>query len=507
MVKILKDTSRTFSEYLLLPQLTPKGLTSCSVDLKTPISKFKGNQKQLSSLNIPIVSASMQSVSGTQMAIALARQGGCGFIYSSQSIESQAKMIEQVKMHKAGFVISDSCLKPTDTLQNYVSLREKTNHSTMPVTKDGLCNGLFLGIITDKDFWEDEDNLCDSIKTHMTPKEKVITGESGISLKQANLLLYKYKKDCLPILEKNHLKYLVFTKDYIDHKNHPNEILDNEKRLIVGAAINTHDYKDRVPALIEKGVDVLCFDSSDGFTEYQKEAALWIRKKYGDQIILGGGNVVTAEGFLYLAKEAKLDFIKVGIGGGSICITREQKGIGRGQASSLLEVCDVRNTYFKETGIYIPVCSDGGLSNDTQIIIALSMGADFVMMGRYFAMTDESPTSKVSIKSKLYKPYWGEGSSKARNWSRYSNSDNPQEKLSFEEGIESYVPLLGSVEECLQTTLQKTKSTMVNLGSQSLKEFRNKAILTLVSKNSIEEGGTSTVLSFDSTNSSNIEDQ
>jgi IMP dehydrogenase len=498
MARILDEVSRTFSEYLLVPQLTEKKHLLKNVSIAAPVTKFKKGGKSPFSLNIPFVSASMQSVSGAEMAIAISRLGGLSFIYCSQPVAQQAAMVQRVKNHKAGFVPSDSNLQPTATLAEAVALARRTGHSTMPVTHDGSGNGKFLGILTDKDFWEFEDNLKRPVSAFMTPKKNVVYGTVGISLLEANSLLRKHKKECLPILDKNgELQSLVFKKDYIDHMNNPDELLDNQKRLAVGAGINTHDYKERVPALVEAGADVLCFDSSDGFSEFQKEAALWIRKNFGNNIVLGGGNIVDGDAFSFLVREAHLDFVKVGIGGGSICITREQKGIGRGQASALMAVVAERDRYLKKTGIYVPVCSDGGLANDTQIIIALAMGADFVMMGRYFAMTNESPTPRVAIGGRMYKPYWGEGSNRARNWQRYQNETVAEAGNKFEEGIDAYVPVLGSMREVMAVTTAKLKSTMCNMGSLDLREFTGKAVLTRISEQSFVEGGTSNVFTFD----------
>lgn len=498
MAKIIDEISRTFSEYLLIPGLTKKIHTPTNISLKTPVAKFSKGTTPRFSLNIPFVTASMQSVSGPDMAIALARSGGLAFIYCSQSIEQQAAMVMKVKTHKAGFVPSDSNLRPDDSLAHAVSLRKKTGHSTMPVTHDGTRNGTFLGILTDKDFWEYEDNLNSPVSEFMTPKEHVVYGQIGISLHEANSLLRKQKKECLPILDsEGRLHSLVFKKDYYDHMNNPDELLDSHKRLAVGAGVNTHDYKERVPALVNAGVDALCFDSSDGYSEFQKDAVKWTKETFGEKVIVGGGNVVDGAAFRYLAEEAGVDFVKVGIGGGSICITREQKGIGRGQASALMAVVAERDKYFSETGIYVPVCSDGGLSNDTQIIIALAMGADFVMMGRYFAMTYESPTPKVSIGGRTYKPYWGEGSNRARNWQRYNQGTESESGLKFEEGVDAYVPIVGSVKEVLGITTAKLKSTMCNIGALTLNEFTANAVLTRISEQSFVEGGTSNVLSLD----------
>ena len=497
MATIIDEVSRTFSEYLLIPRLSRGEHQVKNVSLRTPVSRVKNGAEPALSLNVPFVAASMQSVSGPEMAVALAREGGLAFIYSSQSVDSQAEMVAKVKAHKAGFVISDSNLKPDDKLERALALRRKTGHSTMAVTDDGSTSGVFLGILTDKDYWEFDDDLSRPVSEFMTPLDKVVHGVAGISLHEANVLLRKEKKECLPILEKDgRLQSLVFKKDYVDHMNNPGELLDVQKRLAVGAGINTHDYKERVPALVDAGVDVLCLDASDGYSEFQKEASLWIRERYGDKVIVGGGNVVHGDAFRYLVEEAKLDFVKIGIGGGSICITREQKGIGRGQASALMAVAEERDKYHKETGIYVPLCSDGGLSNDTQIIIALAMGADFVMMGRYFAMTSESPTPRVSIGGRVYKPYWGEGSNRARNWQRYNQGGNDA-GLKFEEGVDAYVPVVGNVKDVLDLTVSKIKAVMCNMGSLTVKEFADNAVLTRISEQSFIEGGTSNVLSLD----------
>ena len=201
--------------------------------------------------------------------------------------------------------------------------------------------------------------------------------------------------------------------------------------------------------------------------------------------------MVDAEGFRFLA-DAGADFVKIGIGGGSICITRETKGIGRGQATAVIEVAKARDEYYKETGIYVPICSDGGIVHDYHITLALAMGADFVMLGRYFARFDESPTNKVRINGQYMKEYWGEGSNRARNWQRYDLGGST--KLSFEEGVDSYVPYAGSLADGVQTTLYKVKSTMCNCGALSIPELQQKAKLTVVSSTSIVEGGSHDVV-------------
>lgn len=499
MARILDDISRTFSEFLLIPQLTTGKHLPASVSLQSALTPAGRRSGEGVALNIPFVAASMQAVSGPELAVALARCGGLAFIYCSQSVGSQAAMVAKVKAHKAGFVASDSNLRPDATLADAVALAKKTGHSTMAITHDGTPHGTFVGILTDNDYWEYEDDLSAAVSRYMTPKEQVVFGTLGITLHEANRLLRQHKLKCLPVLdEKGRLHSLVFKKDYLDHRNNPDELLDGQKRLMVGAGVNTHDYKERVPALVDAGVDAICFDSSDGYSEFQRAAALWAREKYGDRLVIGGGNVVDAGAFRFLAEEAKLDFVKVGIGGGSICITRQQKGIGRGQASALMDVVAERDRLFKEKGVYVPVCSDGGLANDTQIIIALAMGADFVMMGRYFAMVNESPTPRVAIGGRMYKPYWGEGSNRARNWQRYQNELGDVETAGkFEEGIDAYVPVLGSLREVMAVTIAKLKSTMCNMGALTLREFADTAVLTRISEQSFVEGGTSNVFTFD----------
>ena len=496
MSKILSDISRTFSEFLLLPNLTTEKCIPENVSLRTPIVKFKKNEEPKICANIPMVSAIMQSVSGEEMGVALAREGGIAFIFGSQSIESQAKMVENVKKNKAGFVISDSNVTPDATLRDVVKLVEQTGHSTVMITDDGTANGKFLGLVTDKDYRLSRDNLDEKIEKFMNRKENLVYADEGITLKEANDKIWENKISCLPILDKEgNLKFLVFRKDYEDRKNNSNSLLDEEKRYVVGAGINTRDYEQRIPALVDAGVDILCIDSSDGYSVWQKNTIDFVRQKYGDDVKIGAGNVVDAQGFRYLA-EAGADFVKVGVGGGSICITRETKGIGRGQASALIDVVAERDKYFEETGVYIPVCSDGGIVHDYHITLALALGADFVMMGRYFARFDESPTRVVKKNGSFYKEYWGEGSNRARNWQRYDMGGS-KTKLAFEEGVDSYIPYAGTLKENLSITLDKIKSTMCNCGSITIKELHENARLTLVSNVSIREGGAHDVITKD----------
>ena len=487
MAKFLTEPSRTFNEYLLIPRLTTRECTPDKISLKTPLVRHKIGEEPSMYLNVPFMSACMQSVSGEEMGVALAREGGIAIIYMSQSIEDQAQMVRNVKETKSGFVKSKWNLKPGDTLADILKIKEETDHSTIPVTEDGTPYGKFLGIITSKDYRITRDSLDKKVEEIMTPVEKIISAKPGLTISEANDIIWEKKINCLPIIDDNgNLNSLVFRKDYEQHKENPLSLQDEEQRYMVGAGVNTRDYEERIPALVEAGADILCLDSSDGYSVWQKEVIEWVHNKYNGKVKIGAGNVVSKEAFDYLA-DAGADFIKIGIGGGSICITRETKGIGRGQATSCIEVAKARDEYAKKTGIYIPICSDGGIVHDHHVTLALAMGCDFVMMGRYFARFDESPTQKVKINNEFFKEYWGEGSKRARSWQRY-DLGSKNEKMSFVEGVDSYIPYAGSLKNNLSVTVKKIKSTMSNCGSANIEEFHEKAVLTPISSLSIQEG-------------------
>ncbi|PIE98841.1 MAG: inosine 5-monophosphate dehydrogenase [Treponema sp.] len=492
------EPSHTFNEYLLVPGYSSCRHTPENVDLKTPLTRFKAGEEAKISLNTPLVSAIMQSVSDDKMAIALAREGGVSFVFCSQSIESQAAMISRVKNYKAGFVESDSNVCESATLHDVLALRQKTGHTTVAVTDDGKAHGKLLGVITGRDYREGKTPLSAKVSDLMTPISQLSTACEGVTLTEANDRIWEHKLNSLPVLDKaGNLVAFVFRKDYENNQENPFALLDDEKRYVVGAGVNTRDYEKRIPALVEAGVDVLCLDSSEGFSEWQKKTIEFVKEKYGDSVPVGAGNVVDADGFNFLA-DAGADFIKVGIGGGSICITRETKGIGRGQATSVIEVAKARDDYYKKTGVYIPICSDGGIVFDYHITLALAMGADFCMLGRYFARFDESPTNRFLVNGSYMKEYWGEGSARARNWQRYDSGG--AQKLSFEEGVDSYVPYAGKLHDSLNVTLKKIKSTMCNCGVLTLSELRNNAKLTRVSASSIAEGGAHDVILKDINN-------
>jgi IMP dehydrogenase len=495
MALILREVSRTFNEFLLLPNRTTAECAPERVDLSTGLVRHRPSEPSSIRLSVPYTSAIMQAVSSSELAIALARSGGLSFLHHNQTVEDQAAAVRRVKNFKAGFVVSDTNVRPDDALRYLWELMSRTGHSTAAVTEDGTATGRLVGLVTSADFHPHRHDLDSPVRDRMTPVESLEVGSPDITLSAANTRLWEERLDCLPVVDhEGYLRYLVFRSDYTDHKRFPLELLDQEKRLLCGAGVNTHDYRDRIPALVEAGADVLCFDSSDGYNDWQAEALQWAKRHFPDTPI-GGGNVVDGEAFTFLA-DAGADFVKVGIGGGSICITRDQKGIGRGQASAVIDVTQARDTYRERTGFHVPICSDGGLLHDYHIALSLAMGADFVMMGRYFARFDQAPGRKLRMGDGYYKEYWGEGSARARNWQRY---DQGEDQLVFEEGVDGYVPYAGDLTAALALTTAKIKATMASCGAATLPEFRSVARLTQVSEQSYQENFAS-VMVRESTN-------
>ncbi|MDR3264540.1 MAG: IMP dehydrogenase, partial [Synergistaceae bacterium] len=263
MAYYYNEPSRTFNEYLLVPGYSPAECVPANTSLKTPVAKFRKGEEPPLSMSIPLVSAIMQAVSNDTMAIALAKEGGISFIYASQSVARQSAMVRKVKDHKAGFVGSDSNIRPEQTLQDILDLKEKTGHSTVAITDDGTPNGKLIGIVTGRDYRVTRMAPDTPVHTFMTPIEKIIYAPEGTSLKEANNIIWSHKLNTLPVLSaEGHLVAFVFRKDYTSNKENPLELTDARKRYVVGAGINTRDYRERVPALVEAGADILCIDSS-----------------------------------------------------------------------------------------------------------------------------------------------------------------------------------------------------------------------------------------------------
>ncbi len=474
--KIYYEPSRTLMEFRLLPGLTTEETLIFNISLRTPMV-YSEDENSKYFLNIPIVAAAMQSVSGERMGIELAKLGGTAFIYCSQPIEQQAEMIRKIKRYKAGFVPPET-VKPDMPIRELYELTRQRGYNTFPVVDE---QNKLLGIITKNDYdVKPHGNLA--VKERMVPRAQLTVGVNLDNIKEANALLRETHQSVLPIVDENdRLLYLVFRKDIRNHLDNPNEILDEHKRYFASAAINTHDYEQRVPALVEAGVDLLAIDSSDGHSVFQARTLDWIHRHYPQMPVIGG-NIITEAGFSFLVEHGARA-VKVGMGGGSICITQEQKGTGRGLATAIIKVAEARDRYFKETGKYIPLIADGGIVSSKDIVIALALGADYVMMGRYFARMDESPTEKVTIHNRVMKPYWGEGSARARDWkeARYH-------QLIFVEGVEGFVQYAGKLRDNLPETLAKIKASMSSVGAANIKELHEKAELEVVSALSIREG-------------------
>ncbi|HEY0000826.1 MAG TPA: IMP dehydrogenase [Actinoplanes sp.] len=479
---ILNEVSRTLNEFLLVPSLTTEHCTPDRTDLSTGLVRHRVGEVSPIRIATPLTSAIMGAVSSPRLAIALAQTGGLSFLHQNQSIADQVAMVAAVKRHKAGFRHSDLNIAPTATLGQVSRLLSSAERDIAVVTDDGTPKGVFLGLISTRDFHPQRHDLDDAVESRMRPAAGIVTAPPTVTLPEANTLIWDHGLDLLPVVDgAGRLESVVLRRDYELHKRFRNESIDADKRFRVGAGVNTRDFRDRIPAVVEAGADLLCIDSSDGYSVWQAETLRYVRDKYGDTVRIGAGNVVDGRAFRYLA-EAGADFVKVGIGGGSICITRDQKGIGRGQASALIDVVQERDAYAAETGTYVPVCCDGGLLNDSHMAIALALGADFVMLGRYFARFDESPSPLVRVRGQFYKEYWGEGSQRARNVSRYDHGGG--DSLVFEEGVDGYVPYAGSLYDNVATTVSKLKATMISCGATTVPDFHRNAVLVPVSHQS-----------------------
>jgi len=436
-------------------------------------------------LHVPLAAAAMQAVSGVQMGIELAKLGGAAFIYASQPIEEQAEMVRRIKSHKAGFV-EPRTIPPDLPLRDVDLLRKEAGFSTFPVVSEG---GRLLGLITRRDY---------DVRVHgsrpacerMIPRKQLDVGLRLTDLEEANALLIEGHRSVLPIVDdEDRLLSLVFRKDIEDHLDNPDQVVDERKRLLTVAAANTHDFARRVPALVEAGVDVIGIDASDGHSHFQEGAIAWMREHMPTLPVIGG-NVVTARGFEFLVN-AGAGAVKVGMGGGSICITQEQKGTGRGLATAVIKVAEARDRHRERTGIHIPIIADGGIVHSKDVVIALALGADVVMMGRYFARMEESPTDKIRIGSRVMKPYWGEGSARARAWSpaRYNQAE-------FLEGVEGFVEYAGKLRDNLPELTGKVRAAMASCGCATLSELHENAEVESVSALSIREGKAHDIMQF-----------
>jgi IMP dehydrogenase/GMP reductase len=281
-VKILDEVSRTLNEYLLVPNLTTADCTPDNVDLSVPLVRHRRGEESPLRMAVPLTSAIMGAVSSPRLAIALAQCGGLSFIHQNQPVEAQAAMVAAVKRHKAGFRFSDINIKPSATLGEVTALLESAERDVAVVTDDGSPHGLFVGLISTDDFHPRRHNLSDSVESRMRPAAGLVTAAPSISLSEANSLIWDHRLDVLPVVdEAGLLQSIVLRRDYELHKRFRNETIDADKRFRVGAGVNTHDYRERIPALVEAGADLLCIDSSDGYSVWQSDTLAFARAAYG----------------------------------------------------------------------------------------------------------------------------------------------------------------------------------------------------------------------------------
>jgi len=479
MAQIASTVSHSLKEYRLLPRLTEANENAQSVSLETRLCRQDDGYLVL---RTPFLSAAMQAVTSVELAIAMAQLGGMGVFAVSQTIEEQCARIDAVKRFKAGFQTDIVTLSPEQSIDEVIGIINETGYSTFPVTDTGVFHGKLVGVITDKDFderYDRQQRVIDRMKTD------VQTGIEEDDLKTANTRMIEYGRGFLPIVSsEGTLVSVVFKKDLDKHIRHPYSTEDAQKRLVVGAAISTHpEDRERLEALIEHQADVIVIDASDGHTEYQGETLKWIKAHYDIPVV--AGNVVTREGFNYLAN-CGADSVKIGMGIASGCTTQMVKATGRGQATSIKEVAAARDEWAKTNGDYIPLIADGSIQGPADMLIALSLGANALMMGNLLARFTESHGELVrNATGDLVKEYWMEGSRKAFNNRRYAQLAS----TFFEEGIVGQVPHAGSVYDKLPIVIQMLRSGMATTGCPTIEALHHDSILELQSSVSLEDSG------------------
>ncbi len=471
---------------IVLPGYVPRDLTPDSISISAPLTKYMpGTDEPEIRLNIPILSAAMQSVSGHRMAIALARMGGMADIYCSQPAQDQAYMISTVKRHKGAF-IEPEVISPDNKLEGVASRMKTTGYSKFFVTEGAQQHGRLLGLITDNDF--DEIKHTDlRVGDRMKPVEQldlVYDDEVGYDIRRANDRAKESHHSVLPVIYRDGtLRDVVFRRDIREHRGNRDELLDDKKRLMVAAAINTHDYMERVPAVVDAGADVLIIDTSQGYNDYVRETCDFIRQEY-PRLPYIGGNVVTEDGFKFLVNECGVYGVKAGMGIASICITPEQTGIARGQDKAIEDVTKARDEYFAETGIYVPIGADGGVRSVRDMLVGLSLGADWLMLGRMLAGTDESPTEINYEFSPPKKPYWGEGSERSKNW-----RENRGYNIEFNEGVEARVDYVGPLEPYLTRLMTQLKDGIRKSGCRTIDDTHKNAVVETISEDEVQTHG------------------
>ena len=448
----------TFDDVLLLPAAS-KVLPN-EVDVRTKLTRTI-------SMNIPLMSAAMDTVTEANTAISMAREGGIGIIHKNMSIERQAREVDKVKKSESGMIIDPVTMHPEQKISEVLEVMEQYRISGVPIVEDGR---KLVGIITNRDL-RFETNLDQKVAEVMT-KENLVTASEGITLEESKVLLHKNRIEKLLVVDdKGDLLGLITIKDIMKIKKYPNACKDNLGRLRVGAAVGVGPDRDaRVEALVKAGVDIIAVDSAHGHAQAVVDSVPAIKQQFPETEIIAG-NVATAEGAKTLA-EAGADAIKVGVGPGSICTTRVVAGVGVPQITAVMECARVAKEY------QVPIIADGGVKYSGDVVKALAAGAHSVMIGSIFAGTDESPGEMILYQGRSYKVYRGMGSlgaMKEGGRDRYFQGDIEEDAKLVPEGIEGRVPYKGPLSSSVFQLIGGLRAGMGYVGCGSLDELRQEA--------------------------------
>lgn len=465
----IKDIAITFDDVLLIPGKS--SVLPREVNLKTHLTKKI-------SLNIPVLSAAMDTVTETEMAIAMAREGGIGIIHKNMTIEMQADMIDKVKRSESGMILQPITLTADKRISDALNAMEQYKISGIPIIDN---EGRLIGILTNRDlrFGINEEMLVSEVMTH----ENLITAPLGTTLDMAEVILQKHKIEKLPVVDKNgYLKGLITFKDIQKRRSFPNACKDEFGRLRVGAALGiASDTLERAEELVKKGVDVCIVDTAHGHSKGVLEMVKKIKNRFKVELIVG--NVATASATEDLIK-CGADGIKVGIGAGSICTTRIIAGVGVPQMSAILECAEMAHKY------NIPVIADGGIKQTGDIPKAIAAGADSVMIGGMLAGTEETPGEMVLFEGRSFKVYRGMGSIEAMKHGskdRYFQDAEDDIKKLVPEGIEGMVPYKGPLKDTIYQITGGLRAAMGYCGAKNIKEMKSKTKFVRITNAGLRE--------------------
>jgi IMP dehydrogenase len=460
----------TFDDVLLLPAAS-KVLPN-EVDVRTQLSRNI-------SMNIPLLSAAMDTVTEADTAISMAREGGIGIIHKNMSIERQAREVDKVKKSESGMIVDPVTMRPDQKISEVLEVMERYRISGVPIVEDGR---KLVGIVTNRDL-RFETNLNQKVADVMT-KENLVTATEGITLEESKVLLHKNRIEKLLVVnDKGDLLGLITIKDIMKIKKYPNACKDRLGRLRVGAAVGAGPDRDvRVEALLKAGADLIVVDSAHGHAEAVVESVLAIKKQMPETEVVAG-NVATAEGARSLA-EAGADAIKVGVGPGSICTTRVIAGVGVPQITAVMECAKIAKEF------KVPIIADGGIKYSGDVVKALAAGAHSVMIGSLFAGTDESPGETVLYQGRSYKVYRGMGSldaMKEGSRERYFQEEIKEDVKLVPEGIEGRVPYKGPLSTSVFQLIGGLRAGMGYVGCGNLQELREKAKFIRITSAGLKE--------------------